>query len=138
MTRCGDWETALHAVLERHRTLSGAWGVSDCWTLTMDAVEAMTGRKALPKLRRYTTEAAGYRLFARQGFKTVTQALASAFEPCGVLSAGRGDIAVVDGPNGPSCGIVTPSGIAIKTIYADGTSALRFEPITAAIAAFKV
>jgi hypothetical protein len=138
MNRLPDWESRLHAAIERHRLMVGAWGISDCWTCSMDAVEAITGQRVLLKLKGYKTEDGGYRLFARHGFKTVAEALASALPACGVLSAQRGDIAIVEGRNGLSCGPVTAAGIAVKTLYDDGSSALRFEPLTAAVAAFKV
>lgn len=138
MTRLPDWDLNLNAVIERHRDMPGAWGQSDCWMLTMEAVEAMTGERILPKLRGYASEKAGYRLFAKHGFGTVKAALESVLGPVGTLMAKRGDIACVSHAGGISCGPVTAIGIAIKTLDDTGAAALVYHPQTAAMAAFKV
>src|SRR5690606_14225916 len=96
LTRVPGWDRALPLVIERHMALPGAWGVSDCWTLTMEAIEAVTGERILPHLRRYRTEAGGYRLFAKHGFTTVEEALASVLKPVGRLSPQRGDVGVIE------------------------------------------
>lgn len=137
MIRLDDWDERLAGVLERHAALPGAWGVSDCWIMAADAIEAMTGAPFMPKLRGYDSEKAGYRLFARHRFKTVLEAFQSVLEPVAPLQAMRGDIAIVSGPNGPSCGVVTMAGIAVKTIYESGAM-IRHLPITDACAAFRV
>jgi hypothetical protein len=136
--RLADWEANLLAVLAHHASQPGAWGKSDCWMMTMEAVEAMTGEKVLPKLRGYKTEAAGYKLFAKHGFTTVQQALEAAFPAVPALMAHRGDSACVARPAGISCGIVTAAGIAVRTLHDDGSATIDYLPITAACAAFKV
>jgi len=136
--RIEGWEKALKLAVEKHRDLPGQWGVSDCWTLATDAHEAVTGKKLAPKLRRYRTEAAGYRLFARHGFKTVGEALAAHLPDCPVLMAQRGDLGVIMRSGLESCGVVTSIGVAVKTLYDDGTSSLEYHPVTALTRAFKV
>lgn len=136
--RVQGWEKALRQTVERHASLPGAWGVSDCWMLAVDAHEAVTGEKLAPKLRRYRTEKAGYRLFAKHGFKTVGEALAAHLPDCPVLMAGRGDLGVIVRNGVESCGVVTSIGVAVKTLYDDGTARLEYLPVTALTRAFKV
>lgn len=122
--------------------LPGEWGVSDCWMLTMDAIEAVTGEPVLKHLRRYKTEVGGYRLFAKHGFTTVEEALASALQPVGRLSAQRGDVGVIERDGLISSGVFDAEGFVVKTLYGEGRtvthSDIRHFPITAVKAAFKV
>lgn len=142
MTRHPDWERRLNAVIERHRDAPGEWGVSDCFMLSVEAHEAVTGVKLLPNLRRYRSEKAGYRLFAKHGFTAVGEALASVLEPCGRLSAMRGDLGTIERDGIESCGVVTAMGLAVKTLYGHGntiTSArLEYHPVTSITRAFRV
>ncbi|MGJ8570422.1 MAG: DUF6950 family protein [Hoeflea sp.] len=136
--RVGGWEKRLKAAVERHRDLPGQWDVSDCWVLARDACKAVTGKDLAPHLRGYKTEKAGYRLFARHGFKTVGEALAAHLPECPVLMAQRGDLGVVERGGLESCGVVTATGVAVKTLYDDGTAQLEYHPVTALTRAFKV
>jgi hypothetical protein len=145
--RVNDWQERLNAVVAKHQAMDGAWGASDCWTLTMDAVEAVQGERILPRLSRYTSEAGGYRLFARAGFKTVEEALESVLEPVPVLMAQRGDVGVIERDDVISSGVFTSAGFAVRTIYGrtdtDGVekfdgSDVKFLPISTVKTAFKV
>ncbi|KAB2872549.1 MAG: hypothetical protein F9K43_07650 [Bauldia sp.] len=142
LTRVPGWDRALPLVIERHMALPGEWGVSDCWTLTMDAIEAVTGERVLKHLRRYRTEAGGYRLFAKHGFATVEEALASVLKPVGRLSAQRGDVGVIDRDGLISAGVIDAEGLVVKTLYGEGKtvtgSDVRHFPVTAVKASFKV
>lgn len=142
LTRVSGWDRALPLVIERHMALPGEWGVSDCWTLTMDAIEAVTGERVLKHLRRYKTEAGGYRLFAKHGFTTVEEALASVLQPVGRLSAQRGDVGVIERDGLISSGVFDAEGFVVKTLYGEGKtvthSDIRHFPITAVKAVFKV
>lgn len=108
----------------------------------MDAVEAVRGKRILSKLRRYKSEAAGYRLFAKAGFRTVEEALASVLEPVPVLMAQRGDVGVIERDSVISSGVFTSAGFAVRTIYGEGKtitgSDLQFLPISAVKTAFQV
>lgn len=142
LTRDPGWDRALPLVIARHMALPGEWGVSDCWTMTMDAIEAVTGERVLKYLRRYKTEAGGYRLFAKHGFTTVEAALASVLQPVGSLSAQRGDVGVLERDGLISSGVFDAEGFVVKTLYGEGKtvthSDVRHFPITAVRAAFKV
>lgn len=143
MTRLPDWDRRLALVTEKHMRLPGEWGVSDCWMASMDAYEAVTGERLLPRLQRYKTEAGGYRAFQRAGFETVEDALASALVPVdGPLLAQRGDLATIERGGLISCGFITDQGLAVKTLYGEGKAitraALEIHPVTAIRCAFKV
>ena len=112
-----DWEERLNAVVAKHQAMPGEWGKSDCWTLTMDAIKAVRGKGVLTKLRGYKSEAAGYRVFAKAGFKTVEEALASILEPVAGLMAQRGDVGVIERDGVISSGVFTSAGFAVRTIY---------------------
>lgn len=113
------WEQRLNAVVAKHQALPGEWGESDCWIMAMDAVEAVTGKRILPHLQRYSTEAEGYKVFRKAGYlKTVEEALADAFgEPIAPVLAQRGDLGVIERDGRVSCGVFTSIGFAVRTIY---------------------
>lgn len=142
LERLADWDRRLPRVIAQHRDAAPAWGASDCWMLMLDGIEAVTGERILPNLRRYKTEAGGYRLFAKHGFTTVEQALASVFQPVGVLSAQRGDVGVIERDGLISCGVFDAEGLAVKTIYGDAKTIIRGDlrhfPVTQVKTAFKV
>lgn len=143
MTRHPEWERRLNAVVEKHRDLPGAWGFSDCWIMATDAYEAVTGAKLLPKLRRYKSEKAGYRLFAKHGFTAVGEAMASVLPVVGPLSARRGDLGTIKRDGVESCGVVTAVGVAVKTLYGSGEAGvvaaqLEYHPLSSLTRAFKV
>lgn len=142
LSRVPDWDRRLVRVVGEHIAAPGAWGSSDCWMMTMDAIEAVTGERVLKHLRRYKSEAGGYRLFARHGFTTVEQALASIFQPVGRLSAQRGDVGTIDRGGIISCGVFDAEGFAVKTLYGEGKTVTHWDvrhfPVTDVKAAFKV
>ena len=127
-----DWEERLNAVVAKHQAVPGEWGKSDCWTLTMDAIRAVRGKGVLTKLAKYKSEAAGYRVFAKAGFKTVEEALASVLEPVPVLMAQRGDVGVIERDGVISSGVFTSAGFAVRTIYghAETIDGKRVETVT--------
>ncbi|WP_105430230.1 hypothetical protein [Neorhizobium sp. T6_25] len=117
--RHDDWEKRLNAVVAKHLALPGQWGVSDCWMMTMDAIEAVTGSRILPHLQNYRSEADGYKVFRKAGFKeTVEEALAAELgDPIPAMMAQRGDVGVIERDGAISCGVFVSTGFAVKTIY---------------------
>lgn len=152
MTRITDWESRLNAVVAKHQALPGAWGSSDCWMMTMDAIEAVTGERILPALQKYKSEADGYRVFRKAGYKlTVEEALADVLgDPISPLMAQRGDVGIIERDGAVSCGVFTSAGFAVRTLYGHverrngkrvevTTGAdLQFFPPSAAARAYKV
>ncbi len=152
MTRHADWEDRLNDVVAKHQAMPGEWGKSDCWIMAMDAIEAVTGERILPHLQSYATEAEGYKVFRKAGFKeTVEEALAEALgDPISPALAQRGDVGVIERGSSVSCGVFTSIGFAVRTIYGhverqagkrvEVTTGydIQFLPITAVARAYKV
>ena len=136
MTRHPDWEKRLNAVVAKHQAVPGKWGGSDCWILTMDAIEAVTGSRILQHLQRYRSEAEGYRLFRKAGYReTVEEALAAALgDPIPPMMAQRGDVGVIERDGAISSGVFTSLGFAVKTIFGhvERVGRKRVEVITGA------
>lgn len=152
MTRHPDWEERLNDVLAKHQAMPGEWGKSDCWIMAMDAIEAVSGERIYPKLQTYSTEAEGYKVFRKAGYKlTVEEALADALgEPIAPVLAHRGDVGVIERDGRVSCGVFTSIGFAVRTIYGhverQGNKRveittgydMQFLPVSAVARAYKV
>lgn len=134
MTRHSEWEKRLNAVVAKHQACAGQWGVSDCWIMTMDAIEAVTGGRILQELQKYKSEADGYKVFRKHGFKlTVEEALVKALgEPIAPMMAMRGDVGVIERDDAISCGVFTSAGFAVRSIYGrvDRIAGKRIEVMT--------
>lgn len=150
--RHSDWENRLNDVVAKHQAMPGEWGKSDCWIMTLDAMEAVKGEAILPELRGYKTEAAGYKLFRKHGYKeTVEEALVVVLgDPISPLMAQRGDVGVIERDGSISCGVFTSAGFAVRTIYGhierqngkrvEVTTGydLQFFPVTSVARAYRV
>lgn len=102
--RMKDWEKRAKAVIEKHMALPSKFGVSDCYLIADDMVEAVTGHKMFPvNARKYTTEQGAAKKLAQYGFKNVEEAFASVWESINPHQAHRGDIGIYDN-NGSLCG----------------------------------
>ena len=135
MTRHPDWEQRLKAAVQKHIEMEPAWGRSDCFMFACDAYKAVIGETLLPDLRRYRSEAGGYRLFRRHGFKTVEDALGSVLDPCAVLTARRGDLGVVERDGVMACCVVTAMGAMVRVDHGRG---FEYWPQDAMKTAFRV
>lgn len=147
-----EWERRLNAVVAHHQACPAKWGVSDCWLMAMDAVEAVTGVRILPHLQKYSTEAEGYKVFRKAGFKeSVEEALIAALgAPISPLAAMRGDVGVIERNGAISCGVFTSAGFAVRTIYGRVEKIagkrvevmtgydLQFFPVSAVLRAYQV
>lgn len=135
MARVDGWERKLNAVIRKHRDLPAEYGVSDCFVICCDCVEALTGNDPFPQHRgAYKTLARGVALMRRDGFADMAAVWGSLFTEIPVMTAQRGDIAIFETPDGLAGGVVTQQGAFFK--INGGTSA--FVPIINAKAAFKV
>lgn len=104
--RRDDWPERLMEVVDRHAAMPFAYGVSDCWTLAADAIEAMTGERPYAGVR-YASKAGAARALAKRGFATVEAALAAILPDVPAAMAGRGDVGVVETPDGPAAVVCT-------------------------------
>ena len=131
--RVPDCEKRLKLAIQRHLELPSAYGVSDCYIIADDAVEAVTGKRMHPNARGYkTAKGAAKRLQAR-GFVTVEDAFAAKFDRVPVMLAQRGDIGVVYRDGDVTGGVFT--GIGFMTRDKDQVLILPFADVAHA---FKV
>lgn len=94
--RLDDWPERLEEAVRRHSTMPFVWGVSDCFTLPMDCVEALTGRDPWAAERGYKSAAEAKAVLDRLGFRSISDAFAAVLEPVAPAFARRGDIGIAD------------------------------------------
>lgn len=129
-----DWLNRLNKVVAAHQALPAQYGVSDCYLIADDAVEAVTGSTMHgAAARRYKTSSGAAKQLRKRGFKNVQEAFAARFAEIPVLMAQRGDIGVYDNNGEVSGGVFTSAGFMAR-----GTDAVVFLPPSAALAAFRV
>lgn len=129
------WESALRAVVARHRALPFGWGTSDCFVFPMDCVEAVTGRDPWAAVRGYASEQAAARLLVAHGLRDVADAFAAVLPEIHPAEAGRGDLAVVAAAGSGEIGGAVCLG---PVVAAKGRDGLSFLPRTAMVRAFRV
>ncbi len=134
MSRVADWEKGLKAVIGKHQGLPSQYGLSDCYLLPDDAVEAVTGATMYGAgARRYKTPAGAGKQLRRRGFTTVEDAFRAKFMEIAPSLAQRGDIGVIDS-NGDICGgVFTSIGFAVRD-----ERAVLFLPVSSVKTAFRV
>lgn len=132
MTRIKGWEKALNAVIVKHRALPSEFGVSDCYLIADDAVEAVTGERMYPDVK-YHSEFGAARELRMRGFENVEMAFAAKFETVSVSFAQRGDIGVMESDGQICGGFFTQLGFVCRD-----ADILRFLPISRVKTAFKV
>lgn len=133
MTRVKNWEKNLKTVIEKHMVLPSQFGVSDCYLIPDDAVEAVTGSRMYPKAIGYKSEAGAAKKLRQHGFENVEQAFASKFEEIPTSLAQRGDVGVVEVNGIISGGVFTALGFMTR-----GETSVIFVPYTEVKKAFKV
>jgi hypothetical protein len=106
--RLPDWEERLATLTHEAQTRVFGWGMFDCCVFAAEAVEAVTGRNPMDRVRTlYDDAATAARLVRRLGGlrEAVTHALG--VEPtAAVKCAQRGDIVLVRQPKQPALGVV--------------------------------
>lgn len=116
MSRLPDWPKRLHAYIVETRALPFEWGTHDCALFAAGAVEAVTGEDPAAKWRgQYTTEAEGMALIRAAGFADHIAAARHERHSCPVLKAQKGDLAILDSPDGQALGVVVGGVIAVLT-----------------------
>jgi hypothetical protein len=133
LIRLEGWEDRMLAVIARHGAQPYAAGVSDCWTMAMDCVEAITGARPYRGVR-YATDAGAAKAMLKRGFQDLGQAIAAEFPAIGRGLARRGDLALipVERGFGVAAGIVVGGGIAWRSVE------LRILPVAVATAFHEV
>lgn len=132
MERKAGWEARLKNVIMKHQRLPSQYGVSDCYLIPDDAVEALTGERMFPDVT-YDSEMGAAKALVAHGFHTVEDAFASKFEAVHPALAQRGDIGVTES-NGQICGGVFS---AIGFVTRDNSKVV-YLPVSSVKSAFKV
>lgn len=132
--RIDGWDDRLLAVIERHGAAAYVPGVSDCWTMAMDAAEAVTGKRPYADVR-YSTDVGALRAMRRRGFSSLSEAVAAVYSARSPGHWQRGDIAVVAAPTstGDTLGLVYGAVVLCRRGHE-----LQHLPLSAAIAVYAV
>lgn len=132
--RVADWERRLKAAVEKHMALPSQYGLSDCYLLPDDAVEAVTGSTMYgAAARRYKTPAGAGKQLRKRGFATVEDAFRAKFREIAPSLAQRGDIGVIESGGQICGGVFTAIGFAVRD-----EKRVRFLPASQVKTAFRV
>ena len=134
MTRFDDWIQRLVTYVSAcHRTPYQP-GRHDCALFAAGAVQAMTGVDPAAEFRgRYRTVRGGLRILRKLGHADHVALTVSVLPEIPVAMARAGDIAVLDGDDGPAMGVV--QGERVYVLRPDGVGTML---LTDAHRAFKV
>lgn len=132
LVRVYGWPDRLKAVVEKHQNLPSKFGVSDCYLIADDAVEAVIGNRMFPDVE-YTSELEAAKQLLSRGFKNVEEAFASKFETIHPAQTQRGDIGVIESDGAICGGFFSSNGFAARD-----TAQIMFYPISRVKSAFKV
>ncbi len=111
MNRFPDWPERLHAEIEAAHERPFSWGRHDCALFAADVVRAVTGEDIAAWFRgRYKTRRGAYgalKRFAGGGLEQAMdkQAVARGMAAIRPALAQRGDMVLVDTPEGPALAI---------------------------------
>lgn len=119
-----NWQNKLTQYIEENKATPFNWGVFDCCLFAAGAIEAQTGKDLAADLRgKYKTQLGAARLIKRLGFDSVDELLSDKLgQPIAPLSAGRGDIALIQTCEGLAAGVYY--GAVIMATAEDGLKAL--------------
>lgn len=132
MQRVKGWEKAFSEAIRKHQRLPSQYGVSDCYKICDDVVEAITGEKLFPDIE-YTSPIGAAKELMRHGFENVEQAFASRLEAVPIALSQRGDIAVAEIDGQITGGVITQVGF-----FTRGEVVPVFLPLNMVKTAFKV
>ena len=90
---------SLAAYIAARQDMPFAWGQNDCVTFAAGAVHALTGLDPLAGIARWKTERGAMMALKRRG--GLIAAVSSVLPTIALAHAHRGDIAAVEGPDGP-------------------------------------
>lgn len=93
-----NFETWAAFIAER-QTAPFVWGTQDCVTFAAGAAFALTGNDPLSGIASWDSEKTAMRALAKRG--GLVSAVSSVLPEIPVAMAHRGDIGLVDGPDGP-------------------------------------
>lgn len=109
------WEERLIGAVAGHMATPFAWGISDCFRMMMDSVEAVTGEDPYRGERgRYSSERGAALRIRRNGFDDLEAMIADRFPRVPMALAQRGDLAIIAGDE-VAGGVVIGAEIAAKS-----------------------
>lgn len=115
VSRVENWEKRLKDVIEKHHRLPSEYGVSDCYLIVDDAVEAVTGQRMFSNVS-YNSEIGAAKELRKRGFNNVEEAFTSKFVEIPVALAQRGDIGTILNSNNEICGgVFTSVGFMVRS-----------------------
>lgn len=127
------WKANLRSYLAAQADAPFAFGSVDCGAFAGGAVEAMTGDNPHAAVAgKYKTMAGALRALKRLGHEDHIAYAASLLDEIDPLYAQFGDIAVVQGDDGPALGVVVGAHIEVRTPAGRGVV-----PLTDAVRAFR-
>ena len=128
-----DWVERLHMIVEAGAAVPFTFGSHDCGRFAARCIDAMTGSDREAELaRQYANERTAARFLRREGGieAAVTARLG---DPITVLEAGRGDVCLIPGEDGPGLGVCV--GATVAVLRPEG---IRYAPLSAALKAWRV
>lgn len=134
MRRVPDWPSRLAAAIEAARGRPFCWGAHDCLLFAAGVVQAITGVDPAAEWRgRYDSRASAvHHLATRGGMEAVVTVSLGSPRAYTVL-AQRGDVVMVQTPDGPALGICNGADAACA-----GPLGLTFAPMTRWLRAWQV
>lgn len=133
MERLPDWPQRLADFIEARRERAFCWAESDCCLFVCDAVECMTGTDPASRWRGLYGSEKGARRLIRDNGGVAGLATLAFGPPVPAALAGRGDVVLIDSPNGEGLALCIGNSIA-----AQGQDGITFLPLSQAKAAWKI
>ncbi|AOZ10356.1 hypothetical protein BKK80_32740 [Cupriavidus malaysiensis] len=128
-----DWPSRLAAFIEARRARAFSWGESDCCLFVCDGIAAMTGSDPGARWRGLYQGERGARRVLRDNGGVAGIATQVLGEPVAPALAGRGDVALIDTPEGEALALCVGGMLA-----AQGREGIVFHSMDAAKAAWHV
>lgn len=134
MGRLVDWPTRLNDHIEEWRHKKFQWGKADCAMFCLHAEIAICGSSRFEDVvGKYRSAAGSIKVLLKIGNGQLANSIADRFDEIKVFKAQRGDLALIDTPQGDALSLVIGDKVA-----AMGKDGLVFLPLSAAKQAWKV
>jgi len=134
MGRLVDWPTRLNDHIEEWRHKKFEWGKADCALFCLYAEKAICGASRFDDfIGKYRSAAGSAKALLKIGAGDLAASVGARLREIKVLEAQRGDVALIDTPDGDALSLVVGDKVA-----AMGKDGLVFLPLSAAKKAWKV
>jgi hypothetical protein len=124
--RLPEWDIRLIEVIERHEKAPFSWGLSDCWTLMMDSVEALWGPDWVPYqhiTRKYRDERGAAKMLQSAHARDIGDLIEREFEETPMALAQRGDLCIATGS-----GVMAGGVVFARHVIGKGVTGIRRAP----------